>query len=508
MDNSYLYRVIKKLSGGVKHFKYPIASSMIVGFAAYLFAMANKIINWDETHYLFGKGATISSGRWGLELISWIFPDYSMPWLWGLISILLIAVAICFIIHVFQIRSKLFQCLLAGLIIAFPSEIGTMLYMFTSTSYAVAFLFSIISVWLLRKGGICNYVIAIVLSVFSLSIYQAYIAVTASMLVVLVIQDILNNQTKFSELIKTGIRYVLFLFFALILYAGITYGVLLTVDQELNGWAVRATSDGNGILFRCYRALKLFYAIIFKQTYNLATTDMSILAHIICFGVIAVLVFTQGLKLGDWKKTALLYVLAIAVLPLSVMCLVIMLGENGIHGLTVYSFITVYVFAVIVFEAAKTSREKALGIASDIVVVAMSVIIVSNIYTANKIYLQQYLENRQTYSFYDTVISQIQDTPGFDENCKIMVVGSSNSLEYTLAPFGEPRIYGTNGFRAEGISEYILKYYCGFSVPMANNEERSRVTSTEQFQQMPVYPYEGYVQKIDEFIVVKLDDVQ
>ena len=34
----------------------------------------NKLLNHDEIESLFGKGATITSGRWGLEPVKLLFP--------------------------------------------------------------------------------------------------------------------------------------------------------------------------------------------------------------------------------------------------------------------------------------------------------------------------------------------------------------------------------------------------------------------------------------------------
>mgnify|MGYP003295413253 CR=1 FL=1 len=34
-------------------------------------------------------------GRWGLDILEYIFPNYSMPWIYGIITITLMAVSIC-----------------------------------------------------------------------------------------------------------------------------------------------------------------------------------------------------------------------------------------------------------------------------------------------------------------------------------------------------------------------------------------------------------------------------
>lgn len=72
-------------------YKLPFIATLLFGLAAHAFAMTNKLPFDDEAIYLFGKGTTTESGRYGLELLRLIMPDYSMPWIYGLISLLLIS---------------------------------------------------------------------------------------------------------------------------------------------------------------------------------------------------------------------------------------------------------------------------------------------------------------------------------------------------------------------------------------------------------------------------------
>ncbi len=504
MEQCLTYRTGVRLNAFCQKYRAAIFVSLCTALLTYMFVLTNKIVNWDDAQFLFGKGYTLTSGRWGLDLLSWIFPDYSMPWLWGSVSILILTFSICLILEIFQVRSKLLQCLLAGLIIAFPSQIGTMFYMFTTTSYAVAFALAVSAVYIIRGGG--NTFLALIASIFSLSIYQAYIAITASFLVVLLIQDLLGSEETFASSVGKGIRYVLFLLAALVLYLGITYVLLAFSGEVLNGWATRATEDGNSIFYRLIRSMKLFLAIIFKQTYGIATTKPSVIAHICCLAAVGICVVMELIHMKDWKKSVLVLILGGLMLPMSVNCLVIMLGENGVHTLTMYGFVSVYVLSTVFLESMVRVPGKFKTVILDIAVVSMVVVIVSNVYMANKVYLRQYLENKQAYSFYDSVIANIQETPGFDENSKLLIVGSADSKNNSMKPFEKNMIYGLNGFRAEAISDEMLEYYCGFTMPYASAEEREAALASEEFQNMPSYPYYGYVQKIDNCIVVKLSD--
>ena len=83
-------------------YRIPLISTIVLGLLAHGFAFTNKYINHDEIYNLFGKGATIDSGRWGLGIMDSIFPNYSMPWIYGILTVVLIAVSACVMIHVFS----------------------------------------------------------------------------------------------------------------------------------------------------------------------------------------------------------------------------------------------------------------------------------------------------------------------------------------------------------------------------------------------------------------------
>ena len=136
-----------------REYSITLCSSLIFGFMAHMYAFTNKLVNADEISALFGKGATVTSGRWGLEMTSWLLPDYSMPWIFGLVSVVLLAVSVCMIVSLFQIQSPLLCICLSGSIMAFPALVGNFSFMFTSASYAMAILAAVASVWLFERGG-------------------------------------------------------------------------------------------------------------------------------------------------------------------------------------------------------------------------------------------------------------------------------------------------------------------------------------------------------------------
>ena len=118
-------RILRELVRLGNAYRIPLVSALVFGFLAHTFAFTNKLVNHDEVQCLFSKGATVVSGRWGLGALDSVFPNVSMPWIYGVITIALLAISVCFLVSVLRIRCKWMQVLAAGLVLTFPSLTGT-----------------------------------------------------------------------------------------------------------------------------------------------------------------------------------------------------------------------------------------------------------------------------------------------------------------------------------------------------------------------------------------------
>ena len=123
-------------------------AGLITGLLAYMYVMTNKLYNWDEIYFSFTKGYSLVMGRWGLDVLDLFLPSYSMPWLWGLISIGCVVWAAWLVIHIFGITSRTMQIVLTALMVSFPSIISVFSYMFMSVAYTLSLLLTVVAFYL------------------------------------------------------------------------------------------------------------------------------------------------------------------------------------------------------------------------------------------------------------------------------------------------------------------------------------------------------------------------
>lgn len=478
----------------------PFLAALLTGLAAHMFMFTNKLVNHDDIEALFYKGATVTSGRWGLELSKLLLPNWSMPWIYGIITLLLIAVSVCIMLRVLRIRSRLSQILLAAAVVTFPSLTGTYCFMFTSAAYGLAFLLAVLCVWLYQRGGAGNAALAVLSLVLCLGIYQAYIAITASIFVLLMIQRCLEEESDVWQIVLYGLKALAMMAVALAVYFAITLLVFRFTGAEFNSYVIDNVNDKASLLGKIRMAYENFRDIFTFRNYSLISSECARYAHLLLLGVMLVglVLAARGSRPLNWVLLAVLVLL----LPLSVNCMYLLMSPQSIHTLVLYSFVCLYFLGAVILE--KLGPRAALP-AKDITALLLCVIVASNVYFANMTYLKMHLQYENASAFYISLIAQIKETEGFDEDCRVAIIGQQDNLLY---PFPELSTEGLLGPSQDLVNIYsrenFFRRYLGFSVPFASQEELDALRKTAQFAQMAEYPYQGSVQKIGEYVVVKL----
>lgn len=489
--------------GKLRTYRVPALSGLLFGLLAYLLFLTNKLVNHDEVHTLFGKGATFTSGRWGLRILELVFPNYSMPWLYGILTIVFITLSVCLMVSLFSIRSRGLQVLLAGAVVAFPSLIGTFTYMFTAAPYSVSFFLAVLAVWCLTRTGLPSAFGALVCMVASLSIYQSYVSLAAGLLVLLLIRRLLLEE-ELSTVIRSGVFYVLFLILSLGTYYIGTMVINRILGVGLSAYASGGMSFSLSLLPR--RTLLAYGSFLrfFSGYRGLMPTALSRILHILLF------VFT-GLMLllrsrGKGLPRFLLLAALLLLLPLAANCMYLFSDTDSVHTLVLYGFVIFYVLAVLTADLCLRDAPAFGQILPNALSFAMALILAGNIFLANQTALLLHLRYENAYSFYTSLVADIKMTPGFSRDTKLAVMGWYQEPSFYLEqfPFSD-HVTGTDGFLPDVYSkDRFLEYYLGFPMPMATEEELAAIAESPEYAEMAVYPYYGSLRLIGDILVVKL----
>lgn len=481
--------------------KTPFLASLTAGFAAHGFAFTNKLLNHDEIESLFGKGATVTSGRWGLELVKLLFPDWSMPWIYGILSVLLLSAAVCLAVRILDIRSKPLQALLGALVLSFPSLTGTFCFMFTSSSYALAFLMSVLSVYEYQRGGKLRVPLSILFLVLGVSIYQAYISVAACLYILLMIEDALEPDSSPLQIVLFGLKALLLMAVSVAVYYAITQLVFAATGAQFNDYVTENVNGSVSLIRRIRIAYDSFlYTFSFRNFY-LISTEASRYIHIALGALMLMCLGALSVRNRKPMHAALLLVLT-ALLPLGIECMYLIMSPESIHTLVVYSFVSIYLLAAIITERMRTLTGRSAG---DLMALLLAAVTLINVYFANMCYLKLELQYRNADAFYTSLCAQIKNTEGFDKDTKLAIIGYQDNLMFIPEELDTELLMGPAHDLVNVYSrKNFFRYYLSFDIPFAGGDELERLSADERVRDMSEYPYYGSVRKIDDYIVVKL----
>lgn len=489
--------VMSKAGSAILEHKVPLAATWIVGLLAHMFMFTNKLLNHDEIVFLFGKGATLESGRWMLAATELIFPNVSMPWIYGVIALAITSLAVCLIIRLLDIRSKYLQALLAGLIVSFPAQTSIFCFMFTSAPYALAFLGSVLSVYIHIRGSLKSLLAGSAVLALTLGIYQGYIAVASSLYIILMIQALLKGEPA-GKVFKDGLRYAAALLAALGLYYAVTLVICRFSGTELLSYGY----SGNSILFRVLLAYSSFLRTLFSGYFGYVNGTLSVLAHVVCIAAGAWLVIRYFIVQKSAPELALAAVCAV-LLPLSINALYLIAQTGIISTWTQYSFVCVYVLLAVIFDRFCENVHL-----RDVVCAALTAVVVINIFFANKVYLKLFMDYENAFAYYTVLASDIKKSPDYSENKRVCIAGTADDGVQTSDELGLGLFTGpANDLINVYSKELFIKNYIGSDIDMVAFEEyklRSEIESLPEYKAMPAYPAEGSIAEIDGYLVVKL----
>ena len=476
----------------------PFFSSLGFGLAAYGFCMLNKIPVGDDLVGLFSKGATTVSGRYGLELLRLVMPDVSMPWIYGLMSIVMLSAAVCVIVRIFAIKSPVLQLLLAGVFVSFPAQAGTMLYMFTAAPYAASLLLTVTGVWVFTSEKKGRWFTAPLLISFSCSIYQGYFSIAASFCVICMIVLLCRSEKTALEVFRAGVRMLTMLLEALAMY-----GLALLIASKLLGFPLlhEVINGKQSFPLRILVAYSSWVKTLALGRFGYVHSGASRAMHLVLLLAAGYAMLRQLRRKGS-VSCALLTALCLILYPLSCFCLYLLADNSYIHSLSLYSFASLYVLCAALLDG---WQAKPAGALRRVTALALAVILCGNLYYANALYLRYYLRFEELKSFYTTLLTRVTDTPGYSEGDRLAIVGEAPALRYDIDTHftDSPLILPSLELGSVDYAELIVSQYLGCDIPFASEEELRQLEADGAADTMPVYPFDGSVEKRGDLIVVR-----
>lgn len=513
--NNIMINNYKKISTEAKA---AFISVFVFGIIAHLYMFTNKLPNYDDFVGINTYGATIRLGRWFLWIVGAIFQNldflYTMPWLNGLIMLLIVGICAVMMVDILDINTVLESILIGALLIVFPTWTCTLFFMFSVYLYAMSLFLAVLAVWLVKNDNKW-FALSIVCICFSMGIYQSYVTVTATLFVLILIMQTFQANVTPLTILRKSISYM-----GILLGGGASYLICtkffcwikrepLSTYKGINGMQQFGFSK---IVFGLRETISNMCSLgisnKLEMSYNLVLKFVFIVLIILSLAM-CIYWFFQLLKKSKWVAVLFAFLQLCFLICINGMFFIVT-DVDDIYLLMLYAYVFLLIFPVALLRNLMKQtdvKEKICVWLQWTITICLVGAIYSYVVYANGQYLSMDMSFSQAKSYYTVMLSQIKSTQGYSDDCSIMFVGEEitddsfydNSVMDVFDVKGRTDTYLNIWSRKD-----MLRYYFGFAPEYIECTEENY---SDSIKKMPCYPAEGSIQNMGKTIVVKLEDL-
>ena len=525
---------VKELYDSIKiEYKLTFISAFVCGLFAHLYQFTNKIPNYDEYGQTpAGLGATLSLGRWGLELAAKIygffFGWFSFPMVNGVNTLIFISLAACFIVASFRIRDKVICVLTGGMCTVFPVVVSTYFFMFTAPYYGLSLLLVSIAAFLCidrtkegsRGRRTLRIVVSILLACLATGIYQAYIAVYISMLLIDVIVTAFRDKEDPKAMIIRAVKYCACIVISLILY----YVIMKTVNAAAGVEAGSYRGMDNmhlsvgGLIYgilSCYRA---FFSL--PTGADVMAVNYSTAIKII-YAIMMIMIFLPSLlNLANKKKallTRLIMILGTMMLPAALFFVFIIsqFGDGTVYTLMIYASVFIFIYPLILCDNLEVDeetvfRKRICGLISNVTAIASGLCIILFFWYDNANYQGLQYTHYHDMAYFQTLMTQVKSLEGYREDMPVAILGEFDDDTNRAGSLMEYHFHLGGKWETNiNYKNRVMLWFCYLGFTPEVIEDRDSLLEISQKPEvagMPTYPDAGSIAIVDDTVVIKANE--
>lgn len=532
-------------------------AAMAVGILTHLMMLTNKLPNWDDISCTPGVGGGTILGRWLQQYVHGFFSVWSAPAMNGVMAILFLSLAACFVIDIIGLRTVTASVLTGIFFVTFPSAVSILLFMFLAPEFGLAMLLSMMGTYfadrplrrknMTRAGAFASFAFGSILLMLSLALYQSYFVLAAALLVLCCILECIDRCPG-GEILRHGIYRLAYLAAGMLLYllSILIRGDYISNYRGMNDMgSVTAREWLNAFLRDFHRVLQYFVTSP-PSFINGFSAVLSRCVAILTAILLIAFFFTK--KIYKDRMRGMFYIL---LMPVQVMALGLtyIMAPTTEHGTTMmtFSYVVLYLILEALFERIGTGRgeesknkkpaerkeqtSKAAGRLSGVPVrtavnsaaaVLAVILLISSAYSFYRIdnmaYYRTYIASERMKAFYNRIAARLEEQDGYDYGQKVMIVRSywpdkipvqeqgSGAMDYQLYDdleglATEDKLFISN------LRQCYMNLYLGVGDgAMVTQETMDKYLDDPRIAAMPSWPADGCIQKMDDIWFVKMTD--
>ena len=481
--------------------------TFIVGLLTHFELISKELLAYDGYwHYgaMLAKGWEISLGRFLIPFSDMFRGTIVVSILTTTLSLIAIGFASIILIETLKIKKTYIKVAISILMAVTPTISLTFMYAYTAFGYSLALLFAVLSVYYLYKEkNIKNIIISIICIIATLGFYQAYLCyITALFAIVFIVKLIEEKKVNYKEFFAN----IFIIIIGMILY----YVGLMLITKILN-LNISNYSNGSGILSpetftNIFASIKNTYITF----YNFYFTD-EILTNVSWFrnilnAVLFVLIIINFIaiilerKLYKSASKIITLILMILIYPIFT-CSIELIAQS--RNINLLMAVSLYLPIILLLKQNELIKEKTVNnIINILSFFTCAIIIWTYILSNNATYVATDLYNKQMYSVGTNIVEKIQENEEVEKGIPVLVTGK---LDFSIQ---NDELLSLTNFDVSDVNAWTWQVFLQDNLGLGWNiwqySEDMSITNTEEYNQMPAFPDDGYIKVINGTVVVKL----
>ena len=359
-----------------------------------------------------------------------------------------------------------------------------------------------------------NYLLSAIFIALSAGIYQAYITVTITLLLLNLVLETIEGKVEIKKLLGKSFKFLFTGISGFLLYYLILMLLLkLTGTQLLDYQGINSSVSFDNIKLAdsLYTAKETLIGYFFDFSNGISVFTIT---NCLVFALTFALCLFDVIKNKNGIFNFLLLCIYVLLLPIGACALAFINSHIDYHNLMRMGFMAFYLLPVLHYEKLSFKGEK-LNAAKSWAILGIAVLLISTqIVIANVSYHKLTMAYEKSYGTLIRIADRIEQTDGADSCEKILVMGElANSKAYSaILP---PDMTGTTDghiIRAddETVSQSVLcsaiNDYCDKNYKFLSGIEKTELMKKIKRNDLGNWPENNSIFVIDDVIVIKLSD--
>ncbi len=498
-----------------KQQKISFVTGMISGLLVHFFMISNKITNLDDIVCVPGVGGGKALGRWFQEPLHDMFSPWSSPAVNGIMAIIFLSIAAAVIVTVFEIRTVTGAILIPLMMMTLPSTASNMYYMYLAPIFALAILMSAINVYLTLKYRF-GWIPGAILQLLSMGCYQAYFGLSTSLLVLAIILLFVDGEPV-ADTVEKGVQSLL----SLICSMGMYLISLSFVKEELSDYKGLSNIGGTSVtdillaILRAYHRV-MQYFVTSPESFMEGTANVFNIILVVLLFILTIVVMVRRKVFAD-KVRGILTVILLLILPLALGLVYVMAPELS-HASTVmiYSYVVVYFMLITLVERLIYAGGGSAGVLRRCLPIVVCIMLLLEAYASARVvgnaYYRSYVAQNRVMEYYNRIITRLESADGYNYGDEFAILGG---FYPERVPVAYHYMFGRmlNDFEGATVEDQLflsthrerfIQIWMGLNTASLTEEEKQALMNTHEFEDMPAFPADGCVRKIDGIWVIKM----